>query len=71
MPRTRPPYPEEYRQRIIELHHAGRSIESLAREFEPTPKIQPAPKPQPVGEVSTCFPDAQPSGHMPGVAAHR
>jgi transposase len=36
MPKTRPPYPEEYRQRIVELHAAGRSIESLAREFEPS-----------------------------------
>ena len=36
MPKTRPPYPEEYRRRIVELHAAGRSIESLAREFEPT-----------------------------------
>ncbi len=36
MPKTRPPYPEEYRQRILELHAAGRSIESLAREFEPS-----------------------------------
>ena len=36
MPRTRPPYPEEYRERIVELHRAGRSIESLAREFEPS-----------------------------------
>jgi transposase len=36
MPRTRPPYPDEYRQRILELHRSGRSIESLAREFEPS-----------------------------------
>ena len=36
MPKTRPPYPEEYRLRIIELHRAGRTIKSLAREFEPT-----------------------------------
>jgi len=36
MPKSRPPYPEEFRARIIELHEAGRSIESLAREFEPT-----------------------------------
>ncbi len=36
MPRTRPPYPEEYRRRIVELHAAGRSIQSLAREFEPS-----------------------------------
>jgi transposase len=36
MPKSRPPYPEEFKARIVELHRAGRSIESLAREFEPT-----------------------------------
>jgi len=36
MPRTRPPYPEAYRERILALHRSGRSIESLAREFEPS-----------------------------------
>ena len=36
MPRTRPPYPPEYRQQIIDLVRAGRSPEELAREFEPT-----------------------------------
>jgi len=36
MPPTRPPYPPEFRQQIVELHRAGRSIESLAREFEPS-----------------------------------
>ncbi len=36
MPRSRPPYPPEFRERILELHGSGRSIESLAREFEPT-----------------------------------
>ena len=34
MPRSHPPYAPEYRQRIIELALAGRSIEELAREFE-------------------------------------
>ena len=29
-------YPPEYRQRMVELVRAGRSAESLAREFEPT-----------------------------------
>jgi transposase len=33
MPGTHPPYPPEYRRRIVELAHAGRSIEELAREF--------------------------------------
>jgi transposase len=36
MPRTHPPYAPEYRRRIIELAHAGRSIDHLAREFEPS-----------------------------------
>ena len=35
MPRTRNPYPAEFRDQIIALAKAGRSIESLAREFEP------------------------------------
>ena len=36
MPRTDAPYAPEYRRRIVELARAGRSIEQLAREFEPT-----------------------------------
>jgi transposase len=36
MPKSRRPYPVEYRQRIIELVRAGQTPESLAREFEPT-----------------------------------
>lgn len=36
MPKTRPPYPPEFRQRIVELHHAGRTIQQLAAEFEPS-----------------------------------
>ena len=36
MPRTHPPYAAEYRRRIIELARAGRSIDALAREFEPS-----------------------------------
>ncbi len=36
MPKSRPPYPAEYRRRIVELARAGRSIAELAREFEPT-----------------------------------
>lgn len=36
MPRTRPPYAPEFRQQIVELYRAGRSIADLAREFEPT-----------------------------------
>ena len=35
-PRTRQPYPAEYRQKILELVRSGRSPESLEKEFEPT-----------------------------------
>ena len=35
MPDSRPPYPPELRRKIVELHRTGRSIKSLAREFEP------------------------------------
>ncbi|GAA3732518.1 transposase [Spinactinospora alkalitolerans] len=35
MPRTRPTYPSEYREHIIELARTGRTPEELAREFEP------------------------------------
>ena len=35
MPRTRNPYPAEFRDQIVALAHAGRSVEDLAREFEP------------------------------------
>ena len=36
MSKNRPPYPPEFRQRIIELVRAGRSPEELAKEFEPS-----------------------------------
>jgi transposase len=36
MPRTRPPYPEEFRNRIVELARNGRTPRELAEEFEPT-----------------------------------
>jgi transposase len=36
MARTHPPYPAEYRRRIVELARAGRPINELAREFEPS-----------------------------------
>jgi transposase len=36
MPKSRPPYPPEYRQRMIDLVRAGRSPEELSREYEPT-----------------------------------
>ena len=35
MPRTRNPYPAEFREQIVALHRAGRSIGELAQEFEP------------------------------------
>ena len=36
MPRTRPPYPQEFRERIVELVRTGRTPAELADEFEPT-----------------------------------
>lgn len=40
MPKTqrrhREPYPPEFRRRLVELARAGRTPDSLAREFEPT-----------------------------------
>ncbi len=36
MPKSRPPYPPEFRHRMIELVRAGRTPEQLAKEFEPT-----------------------------------
>ena len=35
MPRTRNPYPAEFRDQIVVLTRTGRRAESLAREFEP------------------------------------
>jgi transposase len=36
MPRSRPAYRPEFRQKMVELVHSGRSPETLAKEFEPT-----------------------------------
>ncbi len=36
MPKSRPPYPPEFRQRMVELVRSGRTPEELSREFEPT-----------------------------------
>jgi len=36
MGRGRKTYPREYRERLVEMYRAGRSAESLAKEFEPT-----------------------------------
>lgn len=36
MPRTRGPYPPEFRRQMVELVRTGRSPEKLAQEFEPS-----------------------------------
>ncbi|HKK26472.1 MAG TPA: transposase, partial [Gemmatimonadota bacterium] len=36
MPRTRPPYPPEFRKQMIELVRIGRTPAELARELEPS-----------------------------------
>jgi transposase len=36
MPKSRPPYPPEFRRRMVELVRAGRKPEELSREFEPS-----------------------------------
>ncbi len=36
MPKSHPPYPPEFRRRMVELVHAGRTPEELSREFEPS-----------------------------------
>ena len=36
MPKSRPPYPPEFRRRIVEMVRSGRTPEELSREFEPT-----------------------------------
>jgi transposase len=36
MPRTRAPYPKEFREQIVALVRAGRTPQELAREFEPS-----------------------------------
>jgi transposase-like protein len=36
MPKSRPPYPAEFRRRMVELVRAGRRPEDLAQEFEPS-----------------------------------
>ena len=35
MPRSHPSYPADYRRKIVELARAGRTLQSLAREYEP------------------------------------
>jgi len=36
MPKTRSPYPAEFRRQMVDLVRAGRTPEDLAKEFEPT-----------------------------------
>ena len=36
MPRTRAPYPAEFRRQMVELVRAGRTPEELSKEFEPS-----------------------------------
>lgn len=36
MPRTRKPYPPEFREQLVALVRAGRTPEELSHEFEPT-----------------------------------
>ena len=36
MPKTRLPYPKEFREKIIQLASNGRSVVELAKEFEPS-----------------------------------
>jgi transposase len=36
MPKSRPPYPPEFRRQMIEMVRSGRTPEELARQFEPT-----------------------------------
>ena len=33
MPKSRPPYPSEFRRRIVELARSGRTLSSLSEEF--------------------------------------
>ena len=41
MPKSKPPYPAVFRQQIIELARAGRTLAQLSREFGPTAKASP------------------------------
>ena len=36
MPKSHPPYPPEYRRRMVEMVRSGRSPEALSRKFGPT-----------------------------------
>ena len=36
MPKSHPPYPVEYRRRLVDLVQSGKTPEELARQFEPS-----------------------------------
>ena len=36
MPKSRPPYPAEFRRKIVALVRAGRTPDELSRQFEPS-----------------------------------
>ncbi len=36
MPRSRPPYPREFRDELIQLARSGRTPEALSKEYEPS-----------------------------------
>jgi len=36
MPGSHPPYPPEFKRQMVELVRAGRTSQSLSREFEPS-----------------------------------
>ena len=42
MSMTRPRYPSEFREQMVELVRSGRSPEELAREFEPLTGLSPS-----------------------------
>jgi transposase len=33
MPKSKPPYPAEFRKQMVDLFHAGRTVSELSREF--------------------------------------
>jgi transposase len=36
MPKSHKPYPSEFKKKLVDLVHAGRTPEELARQFEPS-----------------------------------
>jgi len=64
MPKSRPPYPAEFRQQMIELVRAGRSPAQLSREFGCTA--------QSISNwVSQANADAEPAGSLGLTTAER